>query len=427
MSTPSGNGLEIDDPVFVQVGSNQLEGVVAYLGSVDFAEGTDWVGVRLTGSSVGKGKNNGDVQGRRYFEVSDENGGVFVKQKSVAKRVLTRLEELRLKRELKQQRSVASPLPSGTSKTTPIRSANKSPMAHPRASDVGDTPASIAARRKIVELRERRAATSTTPVPVSSRRSKPVSGNTITRTPPKSKEDIPVTPSVTKSSDVLSPKETPINSPASSVTSRLEEMKARSSSSSASVSTASVMTKKYSILLAKYEELEKENKMLKTDIVRAEQSTEDALAKIKHQQLRLDEMSTKNGFDDGTNEKVTLQEQNDTLCQKIENLESNVNRLLSEKEAIEHNFSDSLKSIQEDLDEERRGRQDETKTFQEKLLEANKEIAILKSQAAATADQAASRASTDAESYKEKAKIQVSWYEFDNIITMMTLLKFSLY
>jgi dynactin 1 len=92
--------FEINDPVFVQNRENrQLEGVVAYFGPVDFADGDDWVGVRLTGSSVGLGKNDGSVQGKKYFD-SPPQGGLFVKISAIEKRQLTRLEELRLRREL---------------------------------------------------------------------------------------------------------------------------------------------------------------------------------------------------------------------------------------------------------------------------------------------------------------------------------------
>jgi ubiquitin-conjugating enzyme E2 D len=57
------------------------EGVVAYLGSVDFAYGNDWVGVCLTGASVGLGRNTGTVQGRFYFD-APPNCGLFVRQAS---------------------------------------------------------------------------------------------------------------------------------------------------------------------------------------------------------------------------------------------------------------------------------------------------------------------------------------------------------
>lgn len=77
-----------------------LEGIVAHLGSVKFGDcSDDWVGVRLTGSSVGLGKNDGSVQGERYFSCGI-NSGIFVRKNTVVKRALTKLEQLRLRREI---------------------------------------------------------------------------------------------------------------------------------------------------------------------------------------------------------------------------------------------------------------------------------------------------------------------------------------
>jgi CAP-Gly domain len=78
-----------------------FEGVVEYIGSVDFADGNDWIGIRLTGASQGLGKNNGTVQGRFYFD-APPNCGLFVRQSSgvVQRRSLTKLEQVRLRRDL---------------------------------------------------------------------------------------------------------------------------------------------------------------------------------------------------------------------------------------------------------------------------------------------------------------------------------------
>jgi CAP-Gly domain len=77
------------------------EGIVEYLGPVDFADGHDWVGIRLTGASQGLGKNAGTVQGRQYFD-APANCGLFVRQSSgvVQRRSLTKLEQVRLRRDL---------------------------------------------------------------------------------------------------------------------------------------------------------------------------------------------------------------------------------------------------------------------------------------------------------------------------------------
>lgn len=54
-------------------------GVITYTGRVSFATGEDWIGVQLTGDSVGKGRNDGTVQGVRYFDTAPDSG-LFVRK-----------------------------------------------------------------------------------------------------------------------------------------------------------------------------------------------------------------------------------------------------------------------------------------------------------------------------------------------------------
>ena len=61
-----------------------LHGKVAYVGSVSFADGDDWVGVELSGESVGWGKNNGTVCGVEYFRCARKNG-LFVRQDAISR------------------------------------------------------------------------------------------------------------------------------------------------------------------------------------------------------------------------------------------------------------------------------------------------------------------------------------------------------
>jgi dynactin complex subunit len=99
--------LQLNDPVSIESptpssSGQQLHGIVAYLGPVEFSEqAQDFVGVRLTGASVGLGKHDGVVNGKRYFEAGP-NGGIFIRYslRKITKRVLSRLQELQLKREL---------------------------------------------------------------------------------------------------------------------------------------------------------------------------------------------------------------------------------------------------------------------------------------------------------------------------------------
>jgi len=65
-----------------------LQGVVAYLGPVSFADGDDWVGIRFIGNSVGQGRNDGSVDGKLYFkERCRPKDGIFVRRDAVTRRV----------------------------------------------------------------------------------------------------------------------------------------------------------------------------------------------------------------------------------------------------------------------------------------------------------------------------------------------------
>lgn len=124
--------FNINDAVVIeQKSSSPLHGIVAFLGPVSFAEGNDWVGIRLTGDSVGRGKNDGSVKGVQYFDNCKPNGGMFVKKAVLKKRKLTRLEELRLKRELKSK--------SGPSASPSVRRLNLSSSGDLSGSAIGSS------------------------------------------------------------------------------------------------------------------------------------------------------------------------------------------------------------------------------------------------------------------------------------------------
>ena len=174
--------LSLNDPVAIESSSSslQLHGVVAYLGPVEFASGvTDYVGVRLTSASVGLGKNDGMVDGKRYFDAGP-NGGMFVRYSSgkLSKRSLTRLQELQLKRELgiRATSSTATAAPSLTSAEilsppAPVKVKREAPRTPSSTTIDMATPSSSAAKggtkSKLEEIRKRREAALATNAKVS--------------------------------------------------------------------------------------------------------------------------------------------------------------------------------------------------------------------------------------------------------------------
>lgn len=135
----------LSDPVFVnRDGGEKLEGVVAFLGKVAFSEGGDWVGIRLTGKHAGRGKNDGSVKNQSYFKCPP-GSGLFVRQAALEARKLTKLEQLRLRRELASQVSASS---------------STSSSAAPSSSSKPCATATAGRQSRLDELRQRRAAIS---------------------------------------------------------------------------------------------------------------------------------------------------------------------------------------------------------------------------------------------------------------------------
>ncbi|XP_075211237.1 dynactin subunit 1 isoform X2 [Lycorma delicatula] len=143
----------------VEVTGKDVQGVVAYVGTTLFAPGK-WVGIIL---NEPKGKNNGTVQGKQYFECK-ENYGMFVRPLH-----LTLLDEAGNRIDL------ASPSPGGSSATSP-----------------DDTPRSTLRSRLSRARRKSSPATSLPPSRASSRQS--LSSVKSGRAESRSREDVSVNP-----------------------------------------------------------------------------------------------------------------------------------------------------------------------------------------------------------------------------------------
>jgi CAP-Gly domain len=166
--------FQINDPVTVNIdaarGGTSLEGIVAYQGSVpELGDDTDesthntgvvvaaWIGVRLTGKSVGQGTNSGSIAAvnsgggdddgatpKVYFDCPS-NCGVFVRPSQVSKRTLNRLEELRLRRELASSAATASTTATAGSSTAPAVTTASSTSTNTATTSSGGTSAASAA------------------------------------------------------------------------------------------------------------------------------------------------------------------------------------------------------------------------------------------------------------------------------------------
>uniref|UniRef100_A0A0K0E010 CAP-Gly domain-containing protein n=1 Tax=Strongyloides stercoralis TaxID=6248 RepID=A0A0K0E010_STRER len=76
-NTKESTYLKVGDRVVVMAKDEEKIGTVAFVGEVEFAEGL-WIGVNL---DLPKGKNDGSVNGKRYFQCL-ENHGSFVRPKN---------------------------------------------------------------------------------------------------------------------------------------------------------------------------------------------------------------------------------------------------------------------------------------------------------------------------------------------------------
>ena len=71
-----GKPIIVGGRVFVK--DKNLEGIVKFVGTTDFAPGK-WIGIQL---GEPKGKNNGSIQGKQYFTCPD-SCGLFVRQNQI--------------------------------------------------------------------------------------------------------------------------------------------------------------------------------------------------------------------------------------------------------------------------------------------------------------------------------------------------------
>jgi hypothetical protein len=121
--------LKLFDAVTLKAtgGMPAMDGVVAYLDPNNQIE----IGVRLTGSSVGLGDHSGSVDGIDYFDCP-LNSGLLVNRDELEIRQLSRIQELRLKRELAAgQLDMSRSHTNGSSSTSRSKSTQNKPPSVP--------------------------------------------------------------------------------------------------------------------------------------------------------------------------------------------------------------------------------------------------------------------------------------------------------
>ena len=362
----------LNDPVHVERESQQLEGLIAYIGLVQFSDSCDWVGVRLTGASVGLGKNDGSVKGERYFQCGPNNG-VFVRSSNLTKRTLTRLDELRLKRELAKVNAgiptgVASPsIPStSNSVSTPRKgSATKRsevslrppPSTTKTVSTPLVAPATTSQKSKLEELRERRAALD--------------AAKTLATQP----ADMTRPTSPTAPDSVNHDGDNPVDFKISSLQGQLKDTQQQLSETSERLKVK-----------------EEENSSLQQILSKVEQDLHDAFKKVDEATSAIPPPLTI-GISD-----AALQDERTQTTDALHLLQQKSRGQCDELDQMKVELS----SLKMDLEREREGRASDVRD----LTNTKSELSILQHEVQAMSDQNTVRSTSDATHYKERAKLQ---------------------
>jgi CAP-Gly domain len=389
MGSNSEGNFQLNDPVHVhREGSsaqNKLEGVISFLGSVEFADGDDWVGVRLTGSSVGLGRNDGTVQGHKYFDCPTQCG-LFVKQSAVKPRQLTRLEELRLRRELATSGG-EGPSTSPSSTRTPARSratgdsATATPSTTSRTRTPGTTttasvaetpPSSLnpaltpkpagAATNRLEEIRQRRA------------QLQQQQGGTAARTPTAS------------TSSKAATKGTENTTTASSVRSGL--------------STSTASQKEVDELRSQLNSQADRIKSLQDDLDKAQTESSDKERQIKALQNELQQQAS-----DPNSNSVADSPSDDSAAATAQKQQRHIEDLQHQIEILGTSMAQDAKKARGTMDEmQAKFQQAEVDLAASRALVENLQNEL--SQRDAASQQLEQRATADASHYKERAKLQ---------------------
>jgi dynactin 1 len=337
----------VNDPVHVSREGRQLEGVIAYLGSVSFSAGDDWVGIRLTGSSVGLGKNDGSVQGNQYFDCPPQCG-LFVKKSAVTGRELTRLEELRLRRELAQANATENK--AKTPSKTPATSSSST------STPAAKTPSSA---NRLEEIRRRREALS--------------GGGGGSATKP---------PTVSSTSSLAS----------------LDVTASSSGGAGEDAASKALWQSQIDQLTSQLKYKDGQIETLQTDLAQAKEEASSNLSKAKEMQEQLENSTTIPK--EAAAPAPTIQKIGSSST--LEDSQLEMQQLERELESVQGELKALQTSSQQELEKERAA----LKKHQVDLTAAKTELEELQNQLAHLAEQSEVRGASDASHYKERARLQ---------------------
>jgi len=425
--------FKLNDPVKVtQKNDAPLQGIIAYLGPVDFAEGDDWVGVRLTGDSVGRGKNDGSVHGKVYFSAAQENGGVFVRRANVSPWVLSKLEELRLKREIQGIGPSRSP---SSTKDDDVS------IASMRSSATGASSKSrleeIRARRMVLQQKNQ---LGMSPAPKNVIESKAMSRSLSSPSPLKSKSILPSTPSSMRrvtsasatnmnksmSSSISSEdmgKTTTIPSDSQEQSEIVLKLKQSEEQIASLTRTLQEQQKRHEEKVQEVERLKSqvltissENQKLQESLRVSEEASQNAQAiadryknAAKEAKKEAEDAITKSAAIGSDPKASKYLEEIATLTEQLVESRDEKENYARENSIMTERLNRALsqsESLQKKLEQEQESHETSLQNMREELSGARSKVSSLEKELAQKGDKAALREDNNASQYKERAKLQ---------------------
>ncbi|XP_066488819.1 dynactin subunit 1 isoform X3 [Tiliqua scincoides] len=318
----SGKPLKVGSRV--EVIGKGYRGTVAYVGATLFATGK-WVGVIL---DEAKGKNDGTVQGRRYF-TCDENHGIFVRQSQI---------------------QVFDDGADTTSPETPESSASKVPKRDssegPKASKLrGMKPKKAAAARKPTRTASSAASSGTTGLSGSASASAGEMSSSEPSTPAQTPLAAPMVPTPSLTSPVAPPavlsptkEEENLRGQVRDLEEKLETLKMKRNEDKAKLKEL----EKYKIQLEQVQEWKSKMQEQQAELQkRLKEAKKEAKEALEAKERYMEEMAdTADAIEMATLDKEMAEERAESLQQEVDSLKEKVEYLTMDLEILKHEIEE---------------------------------------------------------------------------------------